>query len=133
MLWLPALFAPAVHASCGDWLAHPPAAVLSVEALATSGRGGGPTDGVLYHYRHLTGRQPCQGPACGKAPEHRPPAVPTGDSGQTEHLGLAVHAITTAPTCPPSPISVELEARPVRGFPARIDHPPRIGSHSLVA
>jgi hypothetical protein len=114
-------------ATCGDWLAHPGGGQMKVgEASVLHGR---PMDqGTNKQHSHsarLPLSKPCNGPYCRSAPFQPIPTAPVSLSLPTDRIALFVQSeVRLTPRSGFEP-SGEPDVRAMRGFPSRIDHPPR--------
>jgi hypothetical protein len=124
---LQAIAVSRADASCGDWLAHPGTAVnMDVDDHAAGANSGSqPMKMGSGSSRRLPGSAPCSGPFCRNAPQQPDPTVPASISFQTDKIALSYHAGAQLPERLQFYRQGEPEPHPARGFPSRIDHPPR--------
>jgi hypothetical protein len=106
-------------ASCGDWLAHP----SRPHSEAPDHR-----DNKIRRSQAAMPLIPfqCDGPHCRQAPALPSPTAPVTTLPQVDKPVLAVHPVSWDANQPCDDIGITLDARPLRGHPARIDHPPRV-------
>ena len=109
-------------ASCGDWLAHNEALNQSVMAVAVSTD---PMETTVFDERGSLPAAPCSGLHCRQAPSNpMTPASPGITIAISDLAVLVSPAAWTAVTRPASAVA-DVSARSTKGFPFRIDHPPR--------
>jgi hypothetical protein len=114
-------------ASCGDWLAHSGTAVnMDVDDHAPGANSGSqPMKMGSGNSRRLPGSAPCSGPFCRHAPQQPDPSVPASVSFQTDKTALTYFAGARLAEHLQFFRQGESDPHPARGFPTRIDHPPR--------
>jgi hypothetical protein len=116
------------RASCGDWLAHPGESRMAANDKAVSQQQ--PAEqSVLKQDRgskRLPISKPCNGPYCRSAPFHPVPAAPVSISLQSDRLALFRHVDVELTPRAQFHFGGQLDACASRGFPSRIDHPPRV-------
>jgi hypothetical protein len=118
-----AMGAQSAIASCGDWLVHDRAP--NRPGVTSSQSANRMEFSFVARQQQTTLPVPCGGPNCQRAPLQ--PVVPASP-GIT--LSFSELAVLVAPaawmviTQPDSAIA-DTSARPTKGFPLRIDHPPR--------
>jgi hypothetical protein len=115
-----------LDAACGDWLAHPAnsIAMSDIEMAASShGSNSAPAPELGRATRPRSSR--CHGPLCRKAPSQPAPPTPATISLQTDKLVLFGHVSLVQSVEQQLFYNGEPVAHAVRGFPMRIDHPPR--------
>jgi hypothetical protein len=123
------LGSPDAKASCGDWLAHPGHKMT----MRSSSRG----DANRYIERDpsavdkldasskLPISRPCHGPYCRSAPYNPAPTGPANVHFQIEKLALVTDSSLDLVARQHVHSGGDLGAHPLRGFPIRIEHPPR--------
>jgi hypothetical protein len=119
-------FAELSFASCGDWLAHAPVPP-STTALRDRGSDSAPIAGRTSSGvdRQQLPLLPCSGPSCRSAPP-----IPDLPLPPLTTISLAEFAIASSTTpalagMQPLGIAASVDARCTRGFPERVEHPPR--------
>jgi hypothetical protein len=115
---------PNAVASCGDWLSHASGTATRPVSEKSTRR----HDAVVRLTDASTPtklRVPCRGHFCGQAPS-RPmtPSTPVTSTAVPEPALLCSSVAVRTYRLPDS-MTAALEARPTKGFPTRIDHPPR--------
>lgn len=104
-------------ASCGDWLSH------REERKSESSPAVAIQLGNYSNDRSPT--TPCNGPNCRRAPSHPAnPTTPAINPPGPESALLGNTAALRLYTLPDS-LTSAVEVGPAKGFPSRIDHPPR--------
>jgi hypothetical protein len=118
--------APRADASCGDWLAHSGEMSAARDHRIDSSSH---VDPASANQRHRTTRlplsKPCHGPFCRSAPPQPAPTAPASVSFATDKLALFGCSEPLLAGSRQFYQDNESDALPSRGFPARIDHPPR--------
>jgi hypothetical protein len=114
-------------ATCGDWLAHPVGDTTMTDGGATGpqqqGSGGAARD--ERDSQRLPGSGPCRGPHCERAPLQPTPAGPAIVTFPVERLAVVGRAEARPNVRRQFFVGGDADVRPDRGFPQRIDHPPR--------
>jgi hypothetical protein len=110
------------QASCGDWLANPDPSMASHAATPAAQQASGKGQ-TLATKSHLPA--PCNGPICGKAPDAPSPAVPATVLDRMDRISIALHAADGDLASGRFGFSSDWDARPLKGFPSRLEHPPR--------
>ena len=112
---LPGLIASSANATCGDWLAH------------------SDDDGGSAHSRRDVKREsakpttaPCRGPYCGKAPLSSAPISSVADATAASKQLVASHLGWRDRLAPSFTGPHDNGPLPRRGFPARLECPPRV-------
>jgi len=108
-------------ASCGDWLADPSHSMAV--AIPTSQE---PADIPERLADRAGGPAPCHGPLCRQAPDQPAPPLPATISVRIDKLGIAAPPAVDDPEARQFGLSPESEAHSARGFPLRVEHPPRV-------
>jgi len=121
-LLLFAAAAPSASASCGDWLADP-AHAMQQQAASSSTPAEAP---VRIGTQRPTGKPPCSGPLCRQTPGAPAPPVPVTTSLRVEKLTIAARSPASDPVARQFGRARESDARADRGFPLRVEHPPRV-------
>ena len=112
-------------ATCGDWLARPgermaahetPIKVKATNASAVHQRDSTP----------LSKSKPCNGPYCRSAPFQPVPATPVNITLKSDRLAFFGEADIQPATFVQFHQFGEPDACVARGFPSRIEHPPRV-------
>jgi hypothetical protein len=117
------------HASCGDWLSHSPGDMRPMGSGLESWADGHATrlaeteSGTANHLPHS---KPCEGPFCRSAPALPLPAAPARIVTPTDKLAVMSSDAERSSADNHSYFAVELGAHASRGFPTRIEHPPRV-------
>lgn len=106
------------NASCGDWLADPGHSMAVADQTPV-----GISDGQA---NLVSGRAPCDGPYCRKAPDQPAPPVPLIISIQTEKLGISAPSAASISEVRRFGVLRESNAHPATGYPLRVEHPPRV-------
>lgn len=116
-------------ASCGDWLAHPARVNSAVDkdagqmqALAHKGPSADVVSGSSQRPRPAS----CQGPSCRSAPSMPIPSVPPSTLNPIDKLMFVGHAALHDADGRAAFIDGNSVAHAFRGFPAAIEHPPRV-------
>jgi hypothetical protein len=108
------------YAACGDWLVHPSAADANSSGVGAT---------VLAAERTDTSAKPpsqsCNGAYCRSAPKLPAVPVPAGFSVAGVKAALQVALVSLTFAASESRANWCAEARPAKGYPSRIDHPPR--------
>jgi hypothetical protein len=124
---LPVFAVSRAEATCGDWLAHPSATAMSqYEHLDHSTAATHPSSNDQRRSARLPLSKPCHGPLCRSAPSQPAPPAPANISFQTEKLALFEIVDTYLADCRRFYNGDDSQSHPLRGFPPRIDHPPRV-------
>lgn len=110
-------------ASCGDWLANPGDNMPAAHASTSASQLPAGNQQALLNKSHLPA--PCNGPMCGKAPEAPSPAVPASALERVDRISLSIHSLADDASAGRFGLSSDWDAQPVKGFPSRLDHPPR--------
>jgi hypothetical protein len=113
------------RATCGDWTAQVAYPNVTPKAGGISRKALVPVSTMLAPSNHEPMRAPCRGPNCRSAPHEPAPVVPVTstriDSGL---LAMDSEFDSLMPeVC--SPVASD-GARPTKGFPLGIEHPPRV-------
>jgi len=126
-IMLQSLGAWRAEASCGDWLAHAgdTFADSGSEAARHSQSGGQSSAKQDDRSSRLPLSKTCHGPLCRRAPSQPAPTAPANVLSHGDQLALSGLVQSPSPKCPKFDLGGESEAHAARGFPARIDHPPR--------
>jgi hypothetical protein len=112
-------------ATCGDWLAGSGERMAAHEAPAN----GAATDSSKVNKGDstpLSKPKPCNGPYCRSAPFQPVPATPVNITLKPDRLAVFGDADDPSAICAQFHQFGEPDACAVRGFPSRIDHPPRV-------
>lgn len=113
-------------ATCGDWLAHSAGDVAMTAGHADSH----PSHSNAESRETRTGRStlpfcPCRGPQCRQAPLQSTPPTPVVTSFRVEQLAVVSSHESQSDGRRLFLAGSESDVRPARGYPQRIDHPPR--------
>jgi hypothetical protein len=118
--------ATSANASCGDWLTHSGDMRSSRDHQVD---GMTQTDPASANEQHRSDKlplsKPCHGPLCRSAPAQPAPTAPASVIFSSDKLALFGSTETLFTDCRRFYQVNELDAHATRGFPARIDHPPR--------
>jgi hypothetical protein len=106
------------YASCGDWLEHS-------DRSATASKQNGDTLAAPGDITNHSPARPCNGPFCSRVPKQPAAPAPVDISSAPAKSALHVGLVTLAEYMRRTNIAGEIAARPAKGFPASIDHPPR--------
>jgi hypothetical protein len=109
------------RASCGDWLAHPNHAASDGSERAETKRSSSEKP-----LSTSPTRRACDGPHCQQAPAQPPPVVPLSISAPCSKVGVFVRHAAFLDLRQHFTTCFESDVRAARGFPTRIDHPPRV-------
>jgi hypothetical protein len=127
-LGLQAVDTSRVGATCGDWLAHP-ANQLTTAADNTPGNKDKPKTTLAAEVEKTSRRPPlsghCRGPYCRQAPLRPLPTAPAFVTAPVERLAVFGRSDAPPDVRRQFLVSSESAVRPARGYPQRIDHPPR--------
>jgi hypothetical protein len=114
------------YASCGDWLEHDP---IALGRVAVDRSTAGPLSAIGTNLKADDKGMPlvpCNGPFCRQAPPlPDAPAAPVAQWSTVEHAVLSGSSTGVSISRPDLLVNNE-DARPAKGFPTRIDHPPRV-------
>ena len=110
------------HATCGDWLAHSDNSMTGAKSPAQSTTASDTTHNAPLR-RPLSA--PCHGPHCRKAPAQPTQSLPSSAQLRYDRLPLVALSNSHEPPERHFRLSYELVVHSSKGFPPRIDHPPR--------
>jgi hypothetical protein len=120
---------PGANASCGDWLAHPDeTTAMRVSNRAVASRHSERDPAAVEKLdapSKLPLSRPCHGPYCRSAPYDPAPTAPASLHSQIEKLAIFTDSNLGLVARRQVNSGGDSGAHPLRGFPTRIEHPPR--------
>jgi hypothetical protein len=115
-------------ASCGDWLANPGHSMgktaMGKTAMGKTAHANQPAESSQPLASRTPAKPPCDGPMCQKAPVAPSPAVPATVLERADKNGVSLHTVANDLSAWQFGSS-DWDARPSKGFPFRLEHPPR--------
>jgi hypothetical protein len=109
---------PCAHATCGDWLAHdnePNTYISATNAVS-----------LLRDIGDSPRPHRCTGLHCQSSPAQPATPVPPNSSSPTELLAALARSSGFVPAAHEHPLPGSAMVRTTKGFPWRIEHPPRV-------
>jgi hypothetical protein len=119
------LAASVARATCGDWTVNVADPAVTAKSGGISGKAVVSVSTMLAPSNHEAMQVPCHGPNCRSAPHEPTPVAPVTSSRIDSGLLTVYCGFDSSMPEVCSPVAND-GARPTKGFPLGIEHPPRV-------